>query len=92
MKVELGARTNAHPDHRPHLSAAGTSHKRGDRRGAGGDPAALADAIMTLHDDPATTREMGARARRVARQFDRRIAVQAYHELFERVAGIERAA
>jgi hypothetical protein len=32
------------------------------------------------------------RARRVARQFDRRTAVQAYHELFERVAGIERAA
>jgi colanic acid biosynthesis glycosyl transferase WcaI len=59
---------------------------------APGDPAALADAIATLHDDPVATREMGVRARRVARQFDRRTAVQAYHELFERVAGIERAA
>ena len=47
---------------------------------------------MALYDDPAATREMGVRARRVARQFDRRLAVQAYHELFERVAGIERAA
>jgi colanic acid biosynthesis glycosyl transferase WcaI len=59
---------------------------------AAGDPAALADAINLLHDDPLATREMGARARRVARQFDRRVAAQAYHELFERVAGIERAA
>jgi len=59
---------------------------------APGDAAALADAIVTLYDDPAATREMGVRARRVARQFDRRPAVQAYHELFERVAGIERAA
>ena len=41
---------------------------------------------------PRTTREMGARARRAAWQFDRRIAVQAYHDLFERVAGIARAA
>jgi len=59
---------------------------------APGDPAALAGAILALHDDPVAMREMGVRARRVARQFDRRIAVQAYHELFERVAGIERAA
>jgi colanic acid biosynthesis glycosyl transferase WcaI len=59
---------------------------------APGDAAALADAIVALYDDPAATREMGVRARRVARQFDRRPAVQAYHELFERVAGIERAA
>jgi glycosyltransferase involved in cell wall biosynthesis len=56
------------------------------------DPAALADAIATLYDDRVATREMGARARRVARQFDRRSAVEAYHELFRRVAGIERAA
>jgi colanic acid biosynthesis glycosyl transferase WcaI len=56
------------------------------------DPAALADAIATLYDDRVATREMGARARRVARQFDRRSAVEAYHELFQRVAGIERAA
>jgi len=59
---------------------------------APGDPAALAEAIETLHDNPAATHEMGVRARRVARQFDRRPAVEAYHALFERVAGIERAA
>jgi putative colanic acid biosynthesis glycosyltransferase WcaI len=59
---------------------------------APGDPGALADAIVAMHDDPDATREMGIRARRAARQFDRRVAVQAYHALFERVAGIERAA
>jgi colanic acid biosynthesis glycosyl transferase WcaI len=60
---------------------------------APGDAAALADAIAALYDDPASTRKMGVRARRAARQFDRRVAVQSYHALFERVAaGIERAA
>jgi colanic acid biosynthesis glycosyl transferase WcaI len=59
---------------------------------APGDPAALADAIATLYDDPAMTRDMGARARLAARQYDRTVAVQAYHELFVRVAGLERAA
>jgi hypothetical protein len=38
------------------------------------------------------SREMGARARMAARQYDRTVAVQAYHELFERVAGVARAA
>ena len=57
-----------------------------------GDPAALADAIATMYDNPAMAREMGARARLVARQYDRKAAVQAYHDLFERVAGVERAA
>jgi glycosyltransferase involved in cell wall biosynthesis len=59
---------------------------------APGDPAALADAIATLYGDPAMTREMGARARLVARHYDRKAAVQAYHELFERIAGMARAA
>ena len=59
---------------------------------APGDPAALADAIATMYDDPAMTRDMGGRARLAARQYDRKVAVQAYHELFERVAGAERAA
>ena len=57
-----------------------------------GDPAALAEAIATMHDDPAMTRDMGARARSAARQYDRKVAVQAYHDLFERVAAAGRAA
>ena len=57
-----------------------------------GDPAALAEAIATMYDDPAMTREMGTRARLVARQYDRKVAVQSYHELFERIVGVERAA
>jgi glycosyltransferase involved in cell wall biosynthesis len=59
---------------------------------APGDPDALAAAILALYNDPAGTIEMGARARRVARQFDRRVAVQAYHDLFDRLARVERAA
>jgi glycosyltransferase involved in cell wall biosynthesis len=60
---------------------------------APGDPASLADAIATLYDDPAMTRDMGARARLAARQYDRKVAVQAYRELFVRVARLnERAA
>ena len=60
---------------------------------AAGDAGALADAIVAMYDDPRATEEMGTRARRAARQFDRRVAVQSYHALFERVAaGIERAA
>ena len=58
---------------------------------APGDPAALADAIARMYDDPAMTREMGGRARLAARQYDRTVAVQAYHDLFERVAGVARA-
>jgi colanic acid biosynthesis glycosyl transferase WcaI len=57
-----------------------------------GDPAALADAIAAMYDDPAMTTDMGVRARLIARQYDRRVAVQSYHELFERVAGVARAA
>jgi len=59
---------------------------------APGDPAALADAIAVLYDDPAMTREMGRRARLRAPQYDRTVAVQAYHDLLERVAGGARAA
>jgi putative colanic acid biosynthesis glycosyltransferase WcaI len=59
---------------------------------APGDPAALADAIAALYDDPAMTRTLGQRARAAALQFDRRVAVSAYHALFVRVAGLARAA
>ena len=59
---------------------------------APGDPDALAGAIVSLADDPATTCAMGQRARTAALQFDRRIAVRAYHDLFARVAGRPRPA
>lgn len=59
---------------------------------APGDPASLAEAIAAMYDAPAMTREMGGRARLVARQYDRTVAVQQYHELFERIAGATRAA
>ena len=59
---------------------------------APGDPGALAGAIAALHDDPAAARAMGQRARAAALQFDRRVAVAAYHSLFVRVAGLARAA
>ena len=55
------------------------------------DPAALADAIATMYDHPEATRAMGERARRVAGQFDRRIAVQAYHDLLTRIAAARAA-
>ena len=59
---------------------------------APGDPAALAEAIATLYDDPGMTREMGTRARLAARQYDRKVAVESYHQLFARVVGVARAA
>jgi colanic acid biosynthesis glycosyl transferase WcaI len=59
---------------------------------APGDPAALAEAIATLYDNPVMTRDMGTRARLVARQYDRKVAVESYHQLFARVAGVARAA
>ena len=85
---------------RPYIAAADPSSEPAQivREGgcglvaAPGDPAALADAIATLYDNPAMTRDMGARARLVARQYDRRIAVQAYHDVLERIAGVARAA
>jgi len=59
---------------------------------APGDADALASAILSLYDNPAAAREMGARARQVAWRFDRKVAVQAYHDLFMRIAGAARAA
>jgi colanic acid biosynthesis glycosyl transferase WcaI len=57
-----------------------------------GDPDALTSAIATLHDDPSAARAMGVRARSAALQFDRRIAVQSYYDLFTRIAALTRAA
>jgi glycosyltransferase involved in cell wall biosynthesis len=59
---------------------------------APGDPDALAAAIATMYDDPSATRLMGQRARAAALQFDRRAAVARYYDLFQRIAGIARAA
>jgi glycosyltransferase involved in cell wall biosynthesis len=57
-----------------------------------GDAGSLADAIAALHDHPDRAREMGANARQLAWRFDRRVAVQAYYDLFTRLAGAQRAA
>jgi glycosyltransferase involved in cell wall biosynthesis len=59
---------------------------------APGDPDALAAAIAAMYDDPSGTRLMGQRARAAALQFDRRAAVARYYDLFQRIAGIARAA
>jgi colanic acid biosynthesis glycosyl transferase WcaI len=53
-----------------------------------GDVDALVAAIATLYDDPARARAMGENARRASLRYDRRPAVQAYHDLF---AGLNRA-
>jgi len=47
-----------------------------------GEPGALAASIAALCDDPAGVRVMGENARRAAWRFDRRVAVQAYHNVF----------
>ena len=57
-----------------------------------GDPADLTEKIALLYDDPASTRQLGANARATALRFDRKTAVQAYYDLFARVARIARAA
>jgi glycosyltransferase involved in cell wall biosynthesis len=59
---------------------------------APGDPDALAAAIATMYDDPAAARLMAGRARAAALQFDRRAAVAKYYDLFQRIAGVARAA
>jgi glycosyltransferase involved in cell wall biosynthesis len=46
------------------------------------EPDALVASIVALCDDPAAARAMGENARRAAWQFDRRVAVRAYHDLF----------
>jgi glycosyltransferase involved in cell wall biosynthesis len=51
------------------------------------DPDDLAAKIAALYDDPGAARAMGCNARRAALQFDRRVAVQAYHDLLARVSG-----
>jgi colanic acid biosynthesis glycosyl transferase WcaI len=47
-----------------------------------GEPDALASSIAALCDDPARAQAMGENARRAAWQYDRRVAVQAYYDLF----------
>jgi hypothetical protein len=39
-------------------------------------------AILALRSNPALTAAMGHRARQLAMRFDRRVAVEAYHDLF----------
>jgi len=47
----------------------------------------LTRCIAELCDDPRRAREMGDRARLAAWRFDRRRAVEAYYELFDRLVG-----
>ena len=51
-----------------------------------GDPADLARKILTLHRDRALAAQLGARARRAALEFDRRLQVQRYDTLFRELA------
>ena len=52
-----------------------------------GDPTAFADAVAALLGDPARRRELAARGRARACEFDRRRVGPAYEELFLRTAG-----
>ena len=56
---------------------------------APGDPAALADALARLHDEPELRARMGAAARRhVIDSFDRRACTQAIAPLFQPASGV----
>lgn len=57
-----------------------------------GDPGALASAVASLYDNRALVHSMGERARELAWRFDRRVAVQAYYDLFARVCRVATAA
>jgi colanic acid biosynthesis glycosyl transferase WcaI len=54
---------------------------------APGDADALASHVLALYDNRAELAAMGRRAREAAWQFDRRVAVSAYHDLLLRVTG-----
>ena len=55
-----------------------------------GDPAALADAIRTLHDDPALREEMGGTARRIAEaQFNRPVSYRAIVSLARKLLNMK---
>jgi glycosyltransferase involved in cell wall biosynthesis len=56
------------------------------------DPDALAGAIAFLHDNPEQARLMGENARRAAFEFDRRVAVRRYYDLFGELRSVARAA
>ena len=79
---------------RPYVAAVDPSCEaaviaREHRCGVLADPGSaedLAGKIAALHDDPEGVRAMGHNARRAAWRFDRRAAVQAYYDLFARVA------
>jgi len=46
------------------------------------NPEALAAAILALRGNPALAAAMGHRARQLAMRFDRRVAIETYHDLF----------
>jgi glycosyltransferase involved in cell wall biosynthesis len=52
-----------------------------------GNPSDLAERIRLLYDDRALAQRLGINARQAALEFDRSVAVRAYHELFCELAG-----
>ena len=56
------------------------------------DPDDLAAAVLRLYRNPAEAAAMAANARRAALRFDRRLAVQAYYDLFARLVSVAEAA
>ena len=47
-----------------------------------GDPHALASAIVQIYEDPGSLREMGERAREAAKNYDRKVALKSFYDLF----------
>ena len=47
-----------------------------------GDPHALASAIVKLYEDPGSIKKMGKRARAAAKNYDRKVALKSFYELF----------
>lgn len=47
------------------------------------DPEDLAEKILSLYNDPTLARQLGINARKAALEFDRRLQVRAYYDLFQ---------
>jgi colanic acid biosynthesis glycosyl transferase WcaI len=47
-----------------------------------GNPHAIASAIVQLYEDPESLKKMGKRAREAAKNYDRKVALKSFYELF----------